>query len=107
MIQGTKVVIEGWADLEMRTVLLKANMTINGKHQTATQVVYTRNLKYTINYLLTQARQVVGSSSGSNDEAGSSASVEHDKDLSLLATLIVRMRRSRTSVSPCWLMETS
>jgi hypothetical protein len=39
LCKGTEGVIEGWADPEMRTVLLKVNMTILGKQQTHTQAV--------------------------------------------------------------------
>ena len=56
-------------------------LSTKGKQQTVTQVVYTRNLKLTSDYLLTQVGQVVGSLSGSKAEAGSSASGEHHKDL--------------------------
>ena len=49
---------------------MQVNMTIEGKPQIATQVVYTMSLKLKSDYLLTQVGQVVGSSSGSEEEAG-------------------------------------
>ena len=53
--EGTTGTIEGWADTEMRSVLLKVTVVICGKEQTHTQGVLPRNLKLTRDYLLEQA----------------------------------------------------
>ena len=64
--EGLQGIIEGWADSEMRTVLLKVDLTISGKTQSYTQGVYPRNLKLTSDYLLSKAG---AASSGSADPA--------------------------------------
>jgi hypothetical protein len=64
--EGTQGVIEGWADTEMRQVLLSVDLNISGKQQTITQAVYARNLKLTSDYLLTKAGEAASSSSCDN-----------------------------------------
>ena len=54
LAEGTEGVIEGWADPEMRTVLLTVNMTLEGKEVPVTQAVPTRNLKLTREILLSK-----------------------------------------------------
>ena len=61
IVEGTEGSIEGWADPEMRQVLLKVNLKISGKVQACTQAVYPRNLKLTSDYLLSKAGEAAGS----------------------------------------------
>ena len=56
VIEGTQGVIDGWADTEMRQVLLSVTLTVpGGKPQTYQQAVYTRNLKLSSDYMLSKA----------------------------------------------------
>ena len=74
--EGHQGVIEGWADPEMRTVLLKVDLTIAGKQQTHTQAVYPKNLKLTSNYLLTKAGELgLSDPSSSKDDVDSAESL--------------------------------
>ena len=66
--EGLKGIVEGWADTEMRQVLLKVDLTISGKTVSHTQAVYTRNLKLTSDYLLSKAGDSAGSSSNRKKE---------------------------------------
>ena len=77
--EGTEGVIEGYADPDMRTVLLKVDITISGKQQTHTQAVTIRNLNLTSDYLLARAGEAVGPSSSSTQEASSSGEPHKDK----------------------------
>jgi hypothetical protein len=51
LVEGTEGVIEGWADLEQRQVLLKVVLDLpSGPKQSITKEVYPRNLKLTSDY---------------------------------------------------------
>ena len=65
----------------MRTVLLKASMTLEGEQAPFTQAVLTRNLKPTGDVLRAKAEEAGASSSGSKLGAGLSSSEEHHKGL--------------------------
>ena len=101
--EGTEGVIEGWADPEMRHVLLSVDLNISGKQQTLTQAVYARNLKLTSDYLLTKAGEAASSSSGVKKalEESGPASEEHKKPhwvLGSSAPADVRVERKWSSL---------
>ena len=81
LVEGTEGVSEGWADPEMRTVLLTVNMTLEGKEVPVTQAVSTRNLKLTGDILRSKAEEASAFSRGSKLGAGLSSSEEHHKGL--------------------------
>ena len=79
--EGLEGVVEGWADPEMRSVLVKVNLTLEGKEVSITQAVSTRNLKLKGDILPSKAEEASEVSCGSKLGAGLASSEEHHKDL--------------------------
>ena len=81
--EGTEGIIEGYADPEMRHVLLKVDLNVNGKKQSVTQQAYPRNLQLTSEYLLQKAGETVAASesaaSGSGEPKPENSLKEHLK----------------------------
>ena len=72
VMEGTSGVIEGWADLEQRQVLLKVVLNLASGPKTVVQEAYPRNLKLTSEYNEAKGTgealpEEPSSSSGSND----------------------------------------
>ena len=55
LTQGTEGVMEGWADPEMRLVLLKVVVKTGAKAKEVVQSCYPRNLQLTTEYHLSKA----------------------------------------------------
>ena len=76
--EGMHGVVEGWADLEKRKVLLKVNVTLPGGPRDITHEVFPRNIMLTTEYDLekakpSEAKAAPASSSASGSSAGASA----------------------------------
>ena len=72
---GTEGVVEGWADLEKRHVLLKVVLALpGGKRTEVTKEIFPRNLKLTSEFHLEQAGATGGSAEPKEAASSSSAS---------------------------------
>ena len=72
--EGTEGVVEGWADLGQKQILLKVLLDLPGGPRSVVHQAYPRNLQLTQDYKLAQAGEASSAGSSSDNRASETAS---------------------------------